>query len=61
SDIMRELARWGAHHGVSGIRPWAPELTVAAWDSFALFDLKGKTATARSSLDAIAEGAHLRK
>lgn len=57
ADILRDLASWGVAHGVSGIRPWAPDTPVAAWDSFALFGSDGKLATARPGLSAIAEGA----
>ena len=57
ADILRDLATWGIKNGVSGIRPWAPELTVSAWDSFTLFKLNGKIATALPGLSAIVEGA----
>ena len=61
ADILRDLASWGVAHGVSGIRPWAPDTPVAAWDSFALFGSDGKLATARPGLSAIAEGARAPK
>lgn len=61
ADILRDLASWGVGHGVSGIRPWAPDTPVAAWDSFALFGSDGKVATARPGLSAIAEGARAPK
>jgi len=57
ADLLRDLAGWGIAHGLSGIRPWGPDTTVTAWDSFALFDLNGKKANARPGLSAIAEGA----
>jgi len=57
ADALRDLASWGAAHGVTGIRPWGPETTVAAWSSFALFGLTSKTATARPALDALQAGA----
>jgi arabinogalactan endo-1,4-beta-galactosidase len=56
ADILRDLADWGVAHRVSGIRPWAPDTPVAAWDSFALFGSGGKLATARPALSAISEG-----
>jgi arabinogalactan endo-1,4-beta-galactosidase len=56
AKILRDLASWGIAHGVSGIRPWGPDTAVAGWSSFALFDLNGKTATARPGLSAISEG-----
>jgi arabinogalactan endo-1,4-beta-galactosidase len=57
ADVLRDLASWGVADGVSGIRPWAPDTPVAAWDSFALFSSDGKVATARPGLSVIAEGA----
>ena len=56
AKILRDLASWGAAHGVSGIRPWGPDTAVAGWSSFALFELDGKTAIARPGLSAISEG-----
>jgi arabinogalactan endo-1,4-beta-galactosidase len=56
ADVLRDLAGWGIAHRVSGIRPWAPDTPVAAWDSFALFRSEGKLAIARPGLSAIAEG-----
>jgi arabinogalactan endo-1,4-beta-galactosidase len=56
AKILRDLASWGVVHGVSGIRPWGPDTAVAGWSSFALFELNGKTASARPGLSAIAEG-----
>ena len=57
ASVLRDLAGWGIAHGMSGIRPWAPDTAVSAWDSFALFSLDKKMAIARPGLDAIAEGA----
>ena len=54
--ILRDLTEWGIAHSVSGIRPWAPDTAIAGWSSFALFEAKGKVATARPGLDAIEEG-----
>jgi len=61
ADILRDLATWGVAHRISGIRPWAPDTPIAAWDSFALFGSDGKLATARPGLSAIAEGARAPK
>jgi hypothetical protein len=61
ADLVRDLVAWGSGAGVSGIRPWAPELTVPVWMPFALFGLEGKTAVARPGLGAIAEGLRSRK
>jgi arabinogalactan endo-1,4-beta-galactosidase len=57
AKILRDLTGWGIDHGVSGIRPWAPDAAIAGWSSFALFSPDGKTATARPGLNAVSEGA----
>ena len=54
--LLHDLAAWGAKAGVSGIRPWAPELAVAGWEPFALFSRDVKTVKSRPSLGAIGEG-----
>ena len=46
----------GARSGVSGIRPWAPDVVAPHWLPFALFGPKNGTVAPRPSLDAIAEG-----
>lgn len=57
SDFTRDLVAWGAATGhMAGIRPWAPDLVVPGWGEMSFFDLRGKTATARSGLDAISAG-----
>ena len=61
ANLMRDLVVWGSRAGVSGIRPWAPEVTAPHWLPFALFGVKNETAVARPSLDAIAEGLRSRK
>jgi len=61
ANFIRDLAAWGARTGVlSGIRPWAPDLAGTPWGPMSFFDFKGKTATARPALSAIAEGASAR-
>ena len=52
---------WGAASGVSGMRPWGPELTVPGWAPMALFALDGKTASPQPGLGAISEGLRPRK
>jgi arabinogalactan endo-1,4-beta-galactosidase len=52
--LLRDLAVWGAGAGLSGMRPWGPELAVPGWGPFALFTAKGKTATANPGLGAMA-------
>jgi arabinogalactan endo-1,4-beta-galactosidase len=62
ASFIRDLAAWGAESGVlSGIRPWGPELAVSAWGPMSLFFMDGRTAVARPSLNAIAEGAGKKK
>ena len=57
AEIARDLASWGTTAGVSGIRPWAPDLVVPGWSPMALFEMRTQSAVVRSSLGAIAEGA----
>jgi arabinogalactan endo-1,4-beta-galactosidase len=55
--FMHDLAAWGAESGLlSGIRPWAPDLAGPGWGPMSLFSVEGTVATARASLDAIAQG-----
>ena len=61
ADFYRDFAAWAVGHGVSGVRPWAPEAVVPGWDPFALFAASGKTAMARPALKALADGAASRK
>jgi len=58
AGLLNYLASWGPGAGISGIRPWAPEvaLPTPGWVPFALFAAQGNTATARPSLRAIADG-----
>jgi hypothetical protein len=56
ADLLHDLAAWGVKHGVSGIRPWAPEVAVPGWEGFALFSQQGKMIVARPGLGAIARG-----
>ena len=59
--VLKDLAAWGAASGVTGIRPWGPELTVPGWAPMALFALDGKTASPQPGLSAIADGLRQRK
>jgi hypothetical protein len=55
--LTRDLVRWGSGNGrVAGVRQWAPEACDAGWAPMSLFDLSGKTATARPGLDAVRQG-----
>jgi hypothetical protein len=56
ASLLRDLASWGVASGVSGIRPWAPDLPVPGWEPFALFSLSGTVAEARPAVGAILEG-----
>lgn len=57
AELLRDLAAWGASAGLSGMRPWAPEVVVEGWDFMALFHLEpGGVATMRPALDSIAAG-----
>lgn len=57
AGFIRDLAAWGVASGVlSGIRPWAPELAVSGWAPMSFFSMEGRTAVARPSLNAVAEG-----
>jgi hypothetical protein len=56
AGLLQYLATWGPGAGISGIRPWAPELALPGWEPFALFGAQGNTASARPSLRAIADG-----
>ena len=53
--FVRDLVTWGRKEAViSGIRPWAPELTAPDWAPMSLFSRNGRTVTARPALDAFA-------
>ena len=56
ADVLHDLAAWGVKSGVSGIRPWAPEVAVPGWEPMALFRHSGKTIIALPGLGAIAAG-----
>ena len=56
--FFRELTSWSVASGLAGIRPWGPEIYVAGWEGFALFDSKGGSPVpARKAISTIAEGA----
>jgi arabinogalactan endo-1,4-beta-galactosidase len=60
ANFIRDLAAWGVGTGtLSGIRPWGPELALSGWAPMSFFELDGKAAIARPSLNAIAEGSHM--
>jgi len=41
ANLLEDLTRWGVANGVSGIRPWAPEVNVDHWIPMALFTPSG--------------------
>ena len=56
ADLLRDLVSWGRNNGVSGIRPWAPELYLDHWAPMSLFEAISLTqAGARPSLAALNE------
>jgi arabinogalactan endo-1,4-beta-galactosidase len=56
ANMLHDLTAWAASSGISGIRPWAPEVVVSGWAPFSLFGLHGKSASANAGLSAIADG-----
>lgn len=51
--FTEDLIKWGMENGVSGIRPWAPDLSVGHWGPMSLFtvDEENKIAYAKQSMD----------
>jgi arabinogalactan endo-1,4-beta-galactosidase len=56
AGLLRDLVSWGVTAGLSGIRPWGPDLVVPGWEPMSLFHFDGKTAFARPGIDAVVEG-----
>jgi hypothetical protein len=55
--LTRDLVAWGVRTGaLAGLRQWSPESADGGWAPMSLFDLKGRTATARPSLDSVRLG-----
>jgi hypothetical protein len=55
--LTADLVAWGARTGaLAGVRQWSPESCDGGWAPMSLFDLAGKTASARPSLDAVRRG-----
>jgi arabinogalactan endo-1,4-beta-galactosidase len=58
ASFVRDLVAWGATTGtLCGLRPWGPDIATPGWGPMSFFQLDGKTARARPSLGAIAQGA----
>lgn len=55
AKLARDLVDWGVQSGhLSGVRPWAPDLVLPGWAEMSCFDLDGRKAGARPSLEAFA-------
>ena len=54
-ELMRDLITWSKDNGVTGIRPWAPDVFVGHWEPMSLFTQINATTTAqaRPALSAI--------
>lgn len=54
ADLLYDLVAWSKDNGVTGIRPWAPDVFVGHWEPMALFTpINAITAQARPGLSAI--------
>ena len=58
ADLLRDLTRWAAASGVSGIRAYGADMVIEGWRPLALFRVEpGSTAAvARPALDSIRQG-----
>jgi hypothetical protein len=57
ASLARDLVAWGARAGhLAGIRQWSPDAADGGWGPMSLFDMHGKTAVARPSIDAVRLG-----
>jgi arabinogalactan endo-1,4-beta-galactosidase len=56
AKFYSDLVKWAVGAGVTGARPWAPELPVPGWEPFAFFKLEGKEAKARPVIDSFTSG-----
>ena len=54
--ILQDLASWAPTAGVSGVRPWAPDVVVLGWMGMALFELDGGPVAVGRSLDSLRNG-----
>ena len=48
ADIYSDVISWGRHHGLAGIRYWAPDYE--GWYAMAMFEFSNKVGTAKSIL-----------
>ncbi len=39
--FTEDFLTWGMENGLSGIRPWAPDLVLYGWEAFSLFEKQG--------------------
>ena len=49
ADIYSDVISWGRHHGLAGIRYWAPDYE--GWYSMAMFEFSNKVGTAKTILE----------
>jgi arabinogalactan endo-1,4-beta-galactosidase len=61
ASFYADFVKWARGAGVTGIRPWAPDLPAPGWEPFAFFKLEKNTATGRPVLDAFADTLAKRK
>ena len=54
--ILQDLASWAPSAGVSGVRPWAPDVVIPGWLGMALFEIDASTLAVARSLDGLREG-----
>jgi arabinogalactan endo-1,4-beta-galactosidase len=58
ANFVRDLVAWGKHEKVlSGIRPWAPDLSAPGWAPMSLFEREGRVVKPRPAMDALTGGA----
>jgi arabinogalactan endo-1,4-beta-galactosidase len=48
--LLRALIDWGRAHGISGIRPWAPDLAAPGWAPMSFFTNRAGKAAANPAL-----------
>lgn len=55
ANLLYDLVAWGKDNGVTGIRPWAPDVFVGHWEPMALFTpISATQAHSRAGLTSIA-------
>jgi arabinogalactan endo-1,4-beta-galactosidase len=54
--LLQALMEWGRGHGLSGIRPWAPDLAAPGWAPMSLFTNRANRAVAAPALTKLSAG-----